>query len=152
MTPEPVGLRGSGYAALSRQVRQSGLLDRRPRHHAWKIRLTAAALAAGWTTRRSSPRSASSDTTPGTARLPHPARQHGTDRARHRVRLQPDPSGASEPGIAAPRPGPREGPADHQCPDACRRLRHREVSLNPAAPPGDAQQQSVAGEGAPAVH
>jgi fatty acid desaturase len=48
MTPEPASPRGSDYAALSRQVRQSGLLDRRPRYYAWKITLTTAALAAGW--------------------------------------------------------------------------------------------------------
>ena len=45
--PESAG-RGSDYAPLSRQVRQAGLLDRRPRYYAWKITLTAAALAAGW--------------------------------------------------------------------------------------------------------
>src|SRR5438105_13008779 len=33
---------------LSRQVRQAGLLDRRLRYYAWKITLTALALAAGW--------------------------------------------------------------------------------------------------------
>lgn len=48
MTPGPAAARGSDYAALSRQVRQSGLLDRRPRYYAWKIALTATALAAGW--------------------------------------------------------------------------------------------------------
>jgi fatty acid desaturase len=48
LTPEPASPRGSDYAALSRQVRQSGLLDRRPRYYAWKITLTTAALAAGW--------------------------------------------------------------------------------------------------------
>ena len=48
MTPEPASLRGTDYAALSRQVRQSGLLGRRPRYYAWKITLTAAALALGW--------------------------------------------------------------------------------------------------------
>jgi fatty acid desaturase len=48
MTPEPASPRGSDYAALSRQVRQSGLLDRRPRYYAWKITLTTAALAACW--------------------------------------------------------------------------------------------------------
>ena len=48
MTPEPASPRGSDYAALSRQVRQLGLLDRRPRYYAWKIALTAAAFAAGW--------------------------------------------------------------------------------------------------------
>ena len=48
MTPEPASPRGSDYAVLSRQVRQAGLLDRRPRYYAWKITLTAAALALGW--------------------------------------------------------------------------------------------------------
>jgi fatty acid desaturase len=48
VTPEPASPRGSDYAALSRQVRQAGLLDRRPRYYAWKITLTAAALALGW--------------------------------------------------------------------------------------------------------
>jgi fatty acid desaturase len=48
MTPEPATPRGSDYAALSRQVRQSGLLDRQPRYYAWKITLTAAALVLGW--------------------------------------------------------------------------------------------------------
>ena len=46
--PEPASPRGTDYAALSRQVRQSGLLDRQPRYYAWKITLTVAALAAGW--------------------------------------------------------------------------------------------------------
>jgi fatty acid desaturase len=41
--------RGSEYAALSRRVRQAGLLDRRLRYYAWKIGLTALALTAGWT-------------------------------------------------------------------------------------------------------
>ena len=41
--------RGSEYAALSRQVRQAGLLDRRLGYYAWKITVTAVALAAGWT-------------------------------------------------------------------------------------------------------
>jgi fatty acid desaturase len=44
----PAASRGSEYATLSRQVRQAGLLARRPRHYAWKIALTAAALGAGW--------------------------------------------------------------------------------------------------------
>jgi fatty acid desaturase len=48
MTPEPASPRGSDYAALSRQVRQAGLLDRRPGYYAWKITLTAAALVLGW--------------------------------------------------------------------------------------------------------
>jgi fatty acid desaturase len=49
MTPEAAIQRGSDYAALSRQVRQSGLLDPRPRYYAWKITLTVAAFAVGWT-------------------------------------------------------------------------------------------------------
>jgi fatty acid desaturase len=48
MTPEPASPRGSDYAALSRQVRQAGLLDRRPGYYAWKVTLTTAALALGW--------------------------------------------------------------------------------------------------------
>ena len=48
MTPAPDLPRGSDYAALSRQVREAGLLDRRPRYYAWKIALTAAALVLGW--------------------------------------------------------------------------------------------------------
>lgn len=48
MTPAPAMPRGSDYAALSRQVREAGLLDRRPRYYAWKIALTAAALVLGW--------------------------------------------------------------------------------------------------------
>ena len=39
---------GSEYAQLSRQVRQAGLLDRRPSYYAWKITLTLVLLAAGW--------------------------------------------------------------------------------------------------------
>jgi fatty acid desaturase len=49
MTPEPASPRGSDYAILSRQVRQAGLLDRRPRYYTWKITLTATALVLGWT-------------------------------------------------------------------------------------------------------
>src|ERR1700678_607468 len=41
--------RGSDYAALSRDVRQAGLLDRRLGYYFWKIGLTALALVAGWT-------------------------------------------------------------------------------------------------------
>jgi fatty acid desaturase len=41
--------RGSEYAALSRDVRQAGLLDRRLGYYFWKIGLTALALVAGWT-------------------------------------------------------------------------------------------------------
>jgi fatty acid desaturase len=40
--------RGSEYAALSRQVKQAGLLDRRVGAYSWRIALTAVALAAGW--------------------------------------------------------------------------------------------------------
>jgi fatty acid desaturase len=40
--------RGSEYAMLSRQVREAGLLAARPRYYAWKITLTAVAVAAGW--------------------------------------------------------------------------------------------------------
>jgi fatty acid desaturase len=53
MTPElatqqAAERRGSDYAALSRRIRQAGLLDRRTRYYAWKISLTAAAFAGGW--------------------------------------------------------------------------------------------------------
>jgi fatty acid desaturase len=48
VTPEPASPRGTDYAVLSRQVRQAGLLDRRPRYYAWKITLTVAALVLGW--------------------------------------------------------------------------------------------------------
>ena len=40
--------RGSEYAQLSRQIKEAGLLEQRPRYYIWKITLTAAALAAGW--------------------------------------------------------------------------------------------------------
>jgi fatty acid desaturase len=40
--------RGSDYALLSRQVRQAGLLERRPGRYAVKIAVTGALLAAGW--------------------------------------------------------------------------------------------------------
>jgi fatty acid desaturase len=46
--PQSASARGSDYAALSRQVKQAGLLDRRPRYYAWKIALTAAAFVLGW--------------------------------------------------------------------------------------------------------
>ena len=48
MTLDPASPRGSDYAALSRQVRQAGLLDRRPGYYAWKVTLTTAALVLGW--------------------------------------------------------------------------------------------------------
>jgi fatty acid desaturase len=41
--------RGSEYAELSRQVKEAGLLDRRPGYYTWKIALTIGMLAAGWT-------------------------------------------------------------------------------------------------------
>ncbi|HUZ39407.1 MAG TPA: acyl-CoA desaturase [Streptosporangiaceae bacterium] len=44
----PAPVRGSEYAQLSRQIKQEGLLRRRPGYYIWKITLTAAALAAGW--------------------------------------------------------------------------------------------------------
>jgi fatty acid desaturase len=40
--------RASGYAQLSRQVKQAGLLERRPGRYVWKITVTATLLAAGW--------------------------------------------------------------------------------------------------------
>jgi fatty acid desaturase len=41
--------RGSEYAELSRQVREAGLLERRPGYYIWKIAVTIGLLAAGWT-------------------------------------------------------------------------------------------------------
>jgi fatty acid desaturase len=41
--------RGSPYAQLSRQIKQAGLLDKRPWYYARKITLTALLLAAAWT-------------------------------------------------------------------------------------------------------
>jgi fatty acid desaturase len=41
--------RGSEYAQLSRQVKEAGLLERRPGYYAWKIAVTIGLLAAGWT-------------------------------------------------------------------------------------------------------
>jgi fatty acid desaturase len=41
-------VRGSEYAQLSRQVKQAGLLRRRPGYYTWKITVNAALLAAGW--------------------------------------------------------------------------------------------------------
>jgi len=40
--------RGSQYAELSRQVKEAGLLQRRPGCYAWKIAVTTGLLAAGW--------------------------------------------------------------------------------------------------------
>ena len=39
---------GSDYARLSRQVRQSGLLDLRTRHYAWRITISLGLLLGGW--------------------------------------------------------------------------------------------------------
>jgi fatty acid desaturase len=41
--------RVSEYAQLSRLIREAGLLDRRPGYYTWKIAVTLACLAAGWT-------------------------------------------------------------------------------------------------------
>lgn len=45
----PVPSRGSDFAQLSHAVRQAGLLDRRPASYAWRIAITVALLACGWT-------------------------------------------------------------------------------------------------------
>jgi fatty acid desaturase len=45
----PAPRRGSQYAELSRQVREAGLLERRPGCYAWKITVTVGLLATGWT-------------------------------------------------------------------------------------------------------
>jgi fatty acid desaturase len=44
----PALVRGSEYAQLSRQIKQAGLLQRRPGYYIWKIAVTGAVLAAGW--------------------------------------------------------------------------------------------------------
>ncbi len=41
--------RGSDYAQLSRQIRQAGLMERRPGRYAWRITVTVLLLAASWT-------------------------------------------------------------------------------------------------------
>jgi fatty acid desaturase len=41
--------RGSEYSELSRQIKEAGLLDRRPGYYTWKIAVTIGLLAAGWT-------------------------------------------------------------------------------------------------------
>jgi len=41
--------RGSEYAELSRQIKEAGLLERRPGYYIWKIAVTIGLLAAGWT-------------------------------------------------------------------------------------------------------
>ena len=40
--------RGSDYAQLSRQIRQAGLMERRPGRYAWRIAATVFLLAVGW--------------------------------------------------------------------------------------------------------
>src|SRR6266545_2550513 len=45
----PPPSRGSDYAELSRRVKGTGLLDRRPAYYAAKTALTIVVLAAGWT-------------------------------------------------------------------------------------------------------
>jgi len=40
--------RGSEYAELSRQVKEAGLLERRPGYYVWKITVTIGLLTAGW--------------------------------------------------------------------------------------------------------
>ena len=78
--------RGSDYAALSRLIRQDGLLKRRPGYYATKISIMTVLYLAGWagasgraarpgascwwrcTWRRCSASSASSGTKPGTGR------------------------------------------------------------------------------------
>jgi fatty acid desaturase len=47
-TSPPARTPGSEYAQLSRQIKQAGLLQRRPACYIGKIIFTAAALAAGW--------------------------------------------------------------------------------------------------------
>jgi fatty acid desaturase len=44
----PARQRGSQYAELSRQVKEAGLLERRPGYYSRKIAVTIAMLAAGW--------------------------------------------------------------------------------------------------------
>ena len=44
----PLEARGSEYAQLSRQIKQAGLLERRPAYYVAKIAATVGLLAAGW--------------------------------------------------------------------------------------------------------
>jgi fatty acid desaturase len=44
----PASRRGSEYSELSRQIKEAGLLKRRPGYYAWKITVTIGLLAAGW--------------------------------------------------------------------------------------------------------
>jgi len=48
-SPAPEARRRSDYAELSRRVKQAGLLKRRRRSYAWRIAVTVALLAGGWT-------------------------------------------------------------------------------------------------------
>jgi fatty acid desaturase len=48
LSPAAQEERGSDYAELSRQVRQAGLTNRRHRHYAVQIAVTAALLVGGW--------------------------------------------------------------------------------------------------------
>jgi fatty acid desaturase len=48
-TTPPSGARGSDYAALSREVKRSGLLKRRPGYYSVKISANLLLLAVGWT-------------------------------------------------------------------------------------------------------
>ncbi|WP_151481156.1 fatty acid desaturase family protein [Streptomyces albicerus] len=48
-TKPPPGTRGSDYAALSREVKQRGLLKRRPGYYSVKVGANLLLLAAGWT-------------------------------------------------------------------------------------------------------
>ncbi|MFD3312194.1 fatty acid desaturase family protein [Streptomyces sp. NPDC058694] len=48
-TKPPPGARGSDYAALSREVKQHGLLKRRPGYYSVKVGANLLLLAAGWT-------------------------------------------------------------------------------------------------------
>jgi fatty acid desaturase len=48
-TSVSVPRRGSQYAVLLRQVKQAGLLDRRTGYYLWRIPVTVALLAGGWT-------------------------------------------------------------------------------------------------------
>lgn len=41
--------RGNQFAALLREIKRAGLLDRHTRYYVWTIAGTAALLSAGWT-------------------------------------------------------------------------------------------------------
>ncbi len=48
LTAASVPRRGSPYAALMRQVKEAGLLDRRTGYYRWRIAVTTVVLAGGW--------------------------------------------------------------------------------------------------------